>query len=138
MNPIIKSIKKVEYCNSAELAVTDIIKGRGIAGISSVPFTELCIEPYASMQVTSEIDNNNEVYETVITARSYTRLPDRSVKLAFRVTTVMGEVLIVGGNADPFPVISQKDTFPEEISDSHLTSIEINWKGTDKPFPVLS
>lgn len=138
MNPIIKSIKKIEYCNSAELAVTDIIKGRGITGISDVTFTELCIEPYASMQITSKIDNNNEVYETVITARSYARLPDRSVKLAFRITTVMDDVLIVGGITDPFPVISQKDNFPEEVSDSHLTSIDITWEGTDRPFPVLS
>lgn len=138
MQTIIKSIKKLEYCKAAELAAATIVRGKGIAGTSGINFTEICIEPFASMQVTSEIDNNQEVFETVITARIRTTLPDRSVNLAFRVTSVSGESFVIGDRTTPFPVIKQTDNYPENVSDSQLTDIEISWNSTDRPFKILS
>lgn len=138
MQTIIKSIKKLEFCNIAELATATIVRGKGIAETSGINFTEICIEPFASMKVTSEFDNNQEIFETVITARIRTLLPDRSVQLAFRVTTVSGDILIVGDCTTPFPVVKQTDNYPDNVSDSQLIDLEISWESSHRPFQILS
>lgn len=138
MSNLIKSLRKIEYCNAAELDSAIIVKGRGIAESEHINFIELCIEPFASMQVNSDFDNNNEIFETVVTAKAHSRLPDRAVKLAFRVTAVSGERYIVGSTGTPYPLVKQTENFPENVADSQLNTVEITWKSPDRPFPVFS
>ena len=71
----IRSICRLQFADAADAASWDIAPGTGAVLPDDAALTEVKVERYASMRAETAPEGGSDVCETVITARTYCRLP---------------------------------------------------------------
>ncbi|MGX8697961.1 MAG: hypothetical protein ACSW8D_16395, partial [Prevotella sp.] len=73
-------------------------------------------------------ENNQKVYTTTATFNTCDKQPMTVRQAAFRLTSVDGKRYMIGTDSRPYPIIRERNPFPEKPVDSSLKTVTITWK----------
>jgi len=127
-------IKKIEMVRIEELLPLRITSNTSCVLLRELDFVDLDIQELVGVSIEDSYENNQKVYTTTATFSTKRKEPFSSRGLAFRLTSVNGQRFMIGTQERPFPVIKEKNPFPEKVPDSTLKTVTITWKST---FPML-
>lgn len=97
-------------------------------------FEEINIWELVGVNIEDSYENNQKVYTTTATFQTCDKEPITERQLAFRVTSMNGQRFLIGTNARPYPIIKERNPFPEKPTDSAMKTVTITWKAI---YPML-
>lgn len=110
-------IRKIEYCNAANLAFSDIFSQYVDTCTPTNQFTELCIvQQKATLKVESDIENKQVIYRAELQFDTEAESGLERGNLAFKVTTVNGEQFLIGSPTRPRVVVTTAHNVAESAS----------------------
>ena len=125
--PILRHIRKIEYCAAYHLKRAIILSAQAIALVREpMPWQELPLVGLASLEVTDEVENGVRIYTSKLTATLCKPFQHSSRPSAFRLTDVQGRTYLLGTSYFPFPLVTQTLTCTTDNSKSFTTIISIN------------
>ena len=127
-------VNKIEMIRIEELTPLKVIDSTSCRFSRSVDFTQLEIKELVGVVVEDSYDNNQKTYTTTATFETKCKEPITSRHLAFRLTSVDGRQYMIGTSSRPYPIIKEKNNFPEKPNDSTMKTVTITWKS---PLPML-
>lgn len=130
----IRSICRLQFADAADAASWDIAPGTGAVLPDDAALTEVKVERYASMRAETAPEGGSDVCETVITARTYCRLPGDMARKVWVATGVNGERWVVGGTVQPYATVETQEECPDDPAGDHATVLSVTWR--DKCGPV--
>lgn len=123
-------VNKIEMAGVDNLATMRVVSDTACRFTSDVSFEEICITELVGVTIEDEMEKNQKVFKTTAVFTTKDKKPLTERRLAFRLTSVDGKKYMIGWNGRPFPIIKEKNPFPEKPSDSSLKTISISWKAT--------
>ena len=93
-------------------------------------FTEINIQELVGVTIEDSYENNYKIYTTTATFQTCDKKPLSSRQIVFRLTSIDGKRYMIGTGSRPFPIIKEKNSFPEKPGDSILKTVTITWKAT--------
>lgn len=127
-------VNKIEMIRIEELTPLKMIDSTSCRFERSVDFSQLEIKELVGVVVEDSYDNNQKTYTTTATFETKCKEPITSRHLAFRLTSVDGRQYMIGTSSRPYPIIKEKNNFPEKPNDSTMKTVTITWKA---PLPML-
>ena len=127
-------MSKLVHVNKIEIADACTLGGIQIVGESSCriktqpSFSEICIRELVGVTIEDSYENNQKVYTTTATFNTYDKQPMTVRQAAFRLTSVDGKSYMIGTDSRPYPIIKEKNPFPEKHTDSTLKTVTVTWK----------
>lgn len=121
-------IRSIEKVKAEDLTSLEIISESSCRLAHDVTFEKINIHGLVGVNVEDTYDNNQRMFTTTATFLTYDKEPIAERQLAYRVTSIEGQCYLIGTNARPFPVIKEKNPFPEKPGDSILKTVTITWK----------
>lgn len=91
-------------------------------------FSEIHIQELVGVTIEDSLENNQRLYTTTAIFKSCDKTPLSARHMAFRLTSIDGKQYMIGTGSRPFPVIKEKNPFPEKPADSTLKTVTITWK----------
>lgn len=125
--PILRHIKKVEYCAAYHLKRVIILPAQAIALVREpMPWQELPLVGLASLEVTDEVENGVRIYTSKLTATLCKSFLHPKRPSAFRLTDVQGNQSLLGTAQSPYPLISQTESIGENsvLQTAYIISIQ--------------
>lgn len=116
------------------LSSLQVISDTSLKLSSEVNFSKIDIHELVGVTIEDSYENNQKVYVTTATFITACKKPLTDRRIAFRLTSVDGKRYIIGTNARPFPIIKEKNAFPEKPADSSAKAVTITWKSL---YPML-
>ena len=113
-------VNRIEMIRIEELTPLKVIDSTSCRFERSVDYSQLEIKELVGVVVEDSYDNNQKTYTTTATA--------------FRLTSVDGRQYMIGTSSRPYPIIKEKNNFPEKPNDSTMKTVTITWKA---PLPML-
>lgn len=123
-------INKVEYARVAEVLSLRLINKHSCVLKNVVNFKEIPIEGLVSVKIEDVVQNNEIIYTSTATFRTCDKSPWNDRKLVFRLTSVNGNVFILGNRSRPYPIIKEINPYPEKPNDDTLKTVQVTWKAT--------
>ena len=127
-------INKIEFTRTENLTPLKIVDNVSCIFTREVDFTKIDIQELVGVNIEDSYENNQKVYTTTATFTTRCKEPFYNRCLAFRLSSVDGKRYLIGTNGRPYPIIKEKNPFPEKVPDSSMKIITITWKST---FPML-
>jgi len=127
-------VNKIEMIRIEELTPLKVIDSTSCRFERSVDFSQLEIKELVGVVIEDSYDNNQKTYTTTATFETKCKEPITSRHLAFRLTSVDGRQYMIGTSSRPYPIIKEKNNFPEKLNDSTMKTVTITWKA---PLPML-
>lgn len=110
-------IRKIEYCNAANLAFSDIFSTYIETCTPTNSFNELCIvQQKAKLKIESDIENKQVIYRTELQFDTEKNPAIEKGNFAFKVTTVNGEQFLIGCPSRPRVVVTTAHNVAESAS----------------------
>ena len=123
-------VKKIEMVRVEELSPLKIISKTSCMLSREVNFEDIDIQELVGVSIEDSYENNQKVYTTTATFSSKRKKPFVVRGVAFRLTSVNGDRFMIGTKERPFPIIKEKNPFPEKVPDTSLKTATITWKST--------
>lgn len=127
-------VNKIEMIRIEELTPLKVIDSTSCRFERSVDFSQLEIKELVGVVVEDSYDNNQKIYTTTATFETKCKEPITSRHLAFRLTSVEDRQYMIGTSSRPYPIIKEKNNFPEKPNDSTMKTVTITWKSI---YPML-
>ena len=121
-------INKLEMVRVEELTPMRIISDTECRFTREVDFSKIDIQELVGVTIEDSYENNQRVFTTTATFSTCCKKPVTDRHMAFRVTSVDGKRYMIGTNARPFPVVREKNPYPDRPADSSLKTVTIVWK----------
>lgn len=137
MLQILDNINSIQIIETRFLRHITIIPDMGVMLNFWRNFIELPLVNLASMEVASQVENKSRLFTTTIKGLLSEHFNVGARKLAFLVTTVMGDRFLVGTNESPFPITHTSDIFPDKSSDPSGCTLTVEYTDTIGLLPVL-
>ena len=127
-------INKIEFVRVEELLPLVLLDDVSCRFKREPFFFELDLWELVGVTIEDSYENNQKIYTTTAVFSTRCKEPLTDNRLAFRVTSVSGMQYLIGTNERPYPVIKEKNPYPEKPADSTLKSVTITWKAK---YPML-
>lgn len=127
-------VNKIEMIRCEDLISLKIISDTSCRFQNNPFFVNLNIHDLVGISIEDSLENNQKVYNTVATFQCCCKQPLTDRRLAFRLTSIDGKRYLIGTNNRPYPIIKEKNTFPEKPTDSTLKNVSVTWKAL---YPML-
>lgn len=137
MLQVISNINRISFIETRRLRNITVIPGRGVMMNYWRDFAELPLVNLASMEISSKVENKSRLFTTSIKALLSEHFDIANRKLAYLVTTVLGDRYLVGTDESPFPVSNTTDTFPDKASDTSGCTLSVEYTDSIGLLPVL-
>lgn len=137
MLQVISNINRISFIETRRLRNITVIPGRGVMMNYWRDFSELPLVNLASMEISSKVENKSRLFTTSIKALLSEHFDIANRKLAYLVTTVLGDRYLVGTDESPFPVSNTTDTFPDKASDTSGCTLSVEYTDSIGLLPVL-
>lgn len=137
MLQVISNINRISFIETRRLRNVTVIPGRGVMLNCWRDFAELPLVNLASMEISSKVENKSRLFTTSIKALLGEHFDIANRKLAYLVTTVLGDRYLVGTDESPFPVSNTTDTFPDKASDTSGCTLSVEYTDSIGLLPVL-
>lgn len=137
MLQVISNINRISFIEARRLRNITVIPGRGVMMNYWRDFAELPLVNLASMEISSKVENKSRLFTTLIKALLSEHFDIANRKLAYLVTTVLGDRYLVGTDESPFPVSNTTDTFPDKASDTSGCTLSVEYTDSIGLLPVL-
>lgn len=137
MLQVISNINRISFIETRRLRNITVIPGRGVMLNYWRDFAELPLVNLASMEISSKVENKSRLFTTSIKALLGEHFDIANRKLAYLVTTVLGDRYLVGTDESPFPVSNTTDTFPDKASDTSGCTLSVEYTDSIGLLPVL-
>lgn len=128
-------VRSIEMTKAENLYPMQILSQVACRFTREVDFKEINIQELVGVTIEDSYENNQKVYTTTATFQTCEKEPITERQMAFRLTSLDGKHYIIGTNARPFPIIKERNPYPEKPTDSTLKTVTITWKAL---FPMLS
>lgn len=127
--PILRHIRKIEYCAAYHLKRAIILPAQAIALVREpMPWQELPLVGLASLEVTDEVENGVRIYTSKLTATLCKPFLHPKRPSAFRLTDVQGKLYLLGTAQIPYPLISQTVSIEDNAHSQTASVITIQQK----------
>lgn len=129
-------MSKLVHVNRIEMVSVDSLASMRIVSDTScrvpvgITFTEICINELVGVTIDDDIENNQKIFTTTAVFATSNKKPLTDRRLAFRLTSVDGKKYMIGTYGRPFPIIKERNQFPEKPADSSLKTVTVTWKAT--------
>ena len=127
-------INKLEMVRIEELTPMRVISDTSCRFTREVDFIEIAIHELVGVSIEDSYENNQKIYTTTASFSTCCKHPFTYRRMAFRLTSVDGKRYMIGTNSRPYPIIKEKNPFPEKVADSTLKTVTVSWKSL---FPML-
>ena len=127
-------INKIEMVDCEDLYPMVVFQNDTCKLHDDPDFQEIPIYELVGVNIEDSYENNQKVFTTTATFNTDCKQPMTDRKKAFRLTSVSGLRYLIGINLRPFPVIKEKNAFPEKPTDSSMKTVTITWKAL---YPML-
>ena len=121
-------INKIEMSPVDTLSAMEVVSESSCRFSSAVTFSGIDISELVGVTVEDDYNNNQKVFTTKATFKTCSKLQPAGRRMAFRVTSVDGKRFMIGSHARPYPIISEKNPYPERPTDAVLKTVTITWK----------
>ena len=91
-------------------------------------FSELHIHELVGVTIEDSYENNQKVFTTTATFKTCDKIPLTVRQVAFRLTSIDGQQYMIGTGSRPYPIIKERNPFPEKPADGSLKTVTITWK----------
>ena len=105
-----------------------VITGTTCRFTNDVLFTEISIHGVVGVIVEDSYENNQKVFTTTATFQTCDKLPQTERRMAFRMTGIDEKRYMIGTDSRPFPIIKERNPYPERPADSSLKTVTITWR----------
>lgn len=105
-----------------------VVSDTSVKFTNAVQFSPVSILELVGVTVEDSYENNQKVYTTTAVFNTFCKEPMTDRRLAFRLTSVDGKRYLIGLNTRPFPIIKEKNPYPEKPTDTSLKNVTITWK----------
>lgn len=126
-----RSIEKVRVENLTSL---EIISESSCLLTREPDFKEINIFELVGVTIEDSYENHRKIYTTTATFKTCDKEPIVERMLAFRVTSLDGKRFLIGTNTRPYPIIKERNPYPEKPTDSTLKTVTVTWKAI---YPML-
>lgn len=105
------------------------IIGETTCRFKSLPvFSEINIKGLVGVTIEDGYENNQRVFTTTATFNMCDKKPMNVRQAVFRLTSIDGKRYMIGTDSRPYPVIKERNPFPEKPADSSMKTVTIAWK----------
>lgn len=95
---------------------------------TDVVFEKIAIQELAGVTIEDAYENNQKVYTTTVIFQTCDKRPLTDRRKAFRLTSLDGKMFMVGTNGRPYPIIKERNLYPEKPADSPMKVVTVTWK----------
>lgn len=128
MKQLIQNIAKVEYIEARYLQNIIITPNNDVLLRYWRNFHELPIVGLASVTVADQVEHNNRLTTVTLTALTCEKFAVNNRHLAWRVTTVTGDQMLIGTTEVPYPTTTTTENFPDKATEQSGTTLKVEWK----------
>lgn len=121
-------VNKLEMTEIENLTPLRVVSDTSVKFTNEVPFSPVDILELVGVNIEDSYENNQKVYTTTAVFNTFCKKPMANRRLAFRLTSVDGKRYLIGLNTRPFPIIKEKNPYPEKPTDTSLKNVTITWK----------
>lgn len=133
--PVLRHIKKIEYCAAYHLRRAIILPAQSQALVQEpMPWQGLPLVGLASLEVTDEVENGVRLYTSKLTATLCKQFQHPTRPSAFRLTDVQGRQYLLGTALQPFALVAQNENIGNAPSSSTANTLTVNWQNAT---PIL-
>ena len=121
-------VRKIEIADAYSLGSIQVLSETTCRFKSQPVFSEISIKELVGVSIEDSYENNQKVYTTTATFKTCDKKPLTIRQAAFRLTSIDGQRYMIGTDSRPYPIIKEKNPFPEKPADSVLKTVTITWK----------
>lgn len=121
-------VRKIEIADACSLGSIQVFNETTCRFKSDPVFSEISIKELVGVTVEDSYENNQKVYTTTATFNTCDKTPMTVRQAAFRLTSMDGKRYMIGTDSRPYPIIKERNPFPEKPADSTLKTVTITWK----------
>lgn len=121
-------VVQVEMAKTESLTSMIVIDNKSCRFKIDVFFEKCDIRELAGVTIEDTYENNQKVYTTTVTFQTCDKLPMNARHMAFRLTSLDGKRYMVGTGARPYPIIKERNLYPEKPADSQMKVVTVTWK----------
>ncbi|MGP1465255.1 MAG: hypothetical protein ACTTKJ_06530 [Prevotella koreensis] len=130
-------INSIEMVRCEELVPMKILSDTTCRFSREPDFIKMNIQELVGVSIENNYENNQNVFSTTATFSTSCKFPLTNRRFAFRLTSVDGKRYMIGTKNRPYPIIKEKNPFPEKPSDSTLKTVSITWKALHPMMLIL-
>ena len=119
---------KIEMAEACTLENLQLVGESSCRFKSQVGFSEISINELVGVTVEDSYENNQKIYTTTATFQTCDKKPLTARQVAFRLTSIDGSQYMIGTSSRPYPIIKERNPFPEKPADTTLKTVTITWK----------
>ena len=121
-------VRKIEIADACSLGNIQVLNETSCRFKTNPVFSEISVKELVGVTIEDNYENNQRVYTTTATFNTCDKKPMTVRQAAFRLTSLDGKRYMIGTDSRPYPVIKEKNPFPEKPGDSTLKTVTITWK----------
>ena len=126
-------MKKIQIITAVDrIPVTSLV---GMSRVSKtgvklpygINWQPLAIKPHAQLSISDKVEDKNTVWTVKLVFKTCEEFGDRG-RWAYRCKLVDGSYRLIGTDERPYPVASVLENMPENVTDSQLNEVTVNWQ----------
>lgn len=121
-------VKKIEIADACSLGSIQVLSETTCRFKSQPVFSEINIKELVGVAIEDSYENNQKVYTTTATFNTCDKKPITVRQASFRLTSVDGKQYMIGTDSRPYPIIKERNPYPEKPADTTLKTVTITWK----------
>ena len=121
-------VRKIEIADACSLGSIQVLNETSCRFKTQPVFSEIGIKELVGVTIEDSYENNQRVYTTTVTFNTCDKKPMTARQAAFRLTSLDGKRYMIGTDSRPYPIIKERNPFPEKPGDSTLKTVTIVWK----------
>ena len=127
-------IRKIEYCNAANLAFSDIFSTFVPTCTPTNEFVELCfVQGKATLKIESSVENKQPLYNAELQFDTLNIPALERGNYAFKVTTVDGQQMLIGSPTRPRVVVTTAQNVAESAGGANGYTTKCSFKAIYTP-----
>ena len=127
-------VRKIEFADACSLGSIQMLNGTSCRFKNQPAFSGIDIMELVGVTIEDSYENNQKVYTTTATFNTCDKKHMTLRQAVFRLTSVDGQRYLIGTDSRPYPIIKERNPFPEKPADSAMKTVTITWKA---PYPLL-
>ena len=136
--PILRHIRKIEYCAAYHLKRAIILPAQAIALVREpMPWQEIPIVRFAKLESIEDVENGVRIYTSKLTATLCKPFLHPKRPSAFRLTDVQGQTYLLGTSEKPHPLSVITIQYPEKVKDLIQYGLFTQWMSYTG-YPLIS
>jgi hypothetical protein len=95
------------------------------------PWESIPIKVPARLTISDKVEDGVRLYTAQLVFRTCAETGDRG-RTVYRCKTADGKYYLIGTNARPYPLASVTTNHPDNMTDSQLSEVSVNWTSTSE------